>query len=337
MSTTTLLEYLTRPNPILDCSKSSTGANSFNARWDGLTGLEEWTDFNYETLMRSYGDILQQPIPPLPEASPPLTELEKKIFTERTFETVLERDLMPKVSAALRVAWPIYFSSHDSQDVAEVAKGDKARRGTTEEDDRYYADWAGIRQCEITGFGYKNFCPGETKLASKWSTSKEGRRRPDYTSPFQQTQTYCGRQWGVRHGYIITPEELVPIMVSREAIGLGLAASRAPRNVSQNTRDQPSHSRTFSAETVSSGLQAMSLDTGSSFSDDANPNIEYGPLRFKSIPWDAAGKDLLTVKLALWWLHMETKKDLSVQETYLPPRNRGDYIQVCPLSRRAGG
>ena len=70
MTTTTLLEYLTQANPVLDCSKSSTGANSFNARWDRITGLEDRTDFTYETLMRSYGHILLHPIPPLPDTCP---------------------------------------------------------------------------------------------------------------------------------------------------------------------------------------------------------------------------------------------------------------------------
>jgi hypothetical protein len=203
-SATSLLEYLTLPNPKLDCSKSSTGTNTFNARWDPITRLDNWAEFNYETLMQSYGHILLQPVPPLPEISPPLTELERKIFTEKTFERVLDRAIMPNVSAALRTAWPLCYSDHEPQDVAEIGKGDQARRGTTEEDDRYYADWAGIRDCETTNFGYKNLCPGETKLASKWNTSKEGRRRPDYNSPFSQIQTYCGRQWGTRHGYIIT-------------------------------------------------------------------------------------------------------------------------------------
>ena len=281
------------------------------------TGMEDWTDFNYDTIMQLYGHILLQSVASPPAFSPPLTELEKEIFTETTFETVLDREIVPLVSAALRIGWQLLYVSN-TEDVAEIGRGAKARRGTTEEDDRYYADWAGIRKSMTTDFGYKNLCPGETKVASKWGTSKEGRRRRDYTSPFNQIQTYCGRQWGTRHGYIIRPEELVVIKVSRGAIGVGLAASRAVRSPTQHTRDQPSHSRTFSAETVSSGLQAMSLDTGSSFSDDANPNIEYGPLQFKSVPWKAAGAGKLTLKLALWWLHMETVKDLSVQE-YPPP------------------
>lgn len=327
MVDSTLLEYLTRPNPTLDCTKSSVGANTFNAKWDPITGLEDWTDFNYNTLMQLHGHVLRQQVSPMPETSPPLTKLERTIFTEDTFETVLERAIMPQVSAALSVAWPLSYFNHNPNDVAEISKGAKARRGTAEEDDRFYADWAGIRQNQETVFGYKNLCPGDSKLATKWSTSEEGQKRSDYTTPFSQVQTYCGRQWGARHGYIITPEELVVIRVSKEPIGPGLAASRPARTLTQRPREQPTHARTFSVETVSSGFHAMSLETGSNFSDDANPNIEYGPLQFKSIPWNAPGQDRMTIKLALWWLHIETGRDLSVQN-YPPPNILSVYDMV---------
>lgn len=62
----------------------------------------------------------------------------------------------------------------------------------------------------------------------------------------------------------------------------------------------------------------MSLDTGSSFSDDANPNIEHGPLLFTSIPWRISGEGVLTVKLSLWCLHMLTGNDVSIQDSYPP-------------------
>lgn len=273
MEDAALLHLLTSPNPSLDCTRSSTGTNTRNAKWDAVTGLQEWKEFSYETLMRMYGWILRQPIPSIPETFPPLSELSRQIFTERTYETVLERTIMPEVSQALRIAWPRCYPNDDLQDVAEIGRGDKARRGTMEEDDRYYADWAGIRPNETTKYGYKNLCPGETKLASKWSTSSEGRRQTDYIYPFSQIQTYCGRQWGSRYGYIITPEELVVVRVSKESISPGLAAFRSIRDTSRQAASQASHSRTFSTETVLSEMQAMSLDSGSSFSDDANPNI----------------------------------------------------------------
>ena len=43
-----------------------------------------------------------------------------------------------------------------------------------------------------------------------------------------------------------------------------------------------------------------------------------------------------SVKLALWWLHMETKKDLSVQEHYPSLDAKGDFEQVQTSSGTAG-
>ena len=96
---------------------------------------------------------------------------------------------MPNVSAGLAIAWPLCYSTDDPRDIAEIGKGGHAKKGMAEEDDRYYADWAGVRESETTDFGYMKLCPGETKLASKWATSKEGRRRTDHASPFSQIQT----------------------------------------------------------------------------------------------------------------------------------------------------
>ena len=114
---------------------------------------------------------------------------------------------------------------------------------------------------------------------------------------------------------------------SLESVDSGLAALRSPREAQGR---QSSYARTFSADTISSGLQAMSLDTGSSFSDDANPNIEHRPLLFKSIPWAAQGENVWTIKLALWFLHMETRRDLSVQRDYPPLRSASHQIDIPP-------
>ena len=108
MASNTLLEYLTAPNPTLDCTRSSEGANTFNANWDPVSTLEDWPEFNYDTLMQSYGHVLLQQVAPMPGTSPPLTPLATKIFTEETFNDVLSRAIMPQVSEALRVAWPLW-------------------------------------------------------------------------------------------------------------------------------------------------------------------------------------------------------------------------------------
>lgn len=62
----------------------------------------------------------------------------------------------------------------------------------------------------------------------------------------------------------------------------------------------------------------MSIDKGSSYNDDENPDIEYGKLLYKSIPWNASGEGILTPKLVLWWMLMLTKNDVSVQNRYAP-------------------
>ncbi|RMZ76902.1 hypothetical protein DV738_g4764, partial [Chaetothyriales sp. CBS 135597] len=315
---TTLLEYLTSPNPTLDCTQSSTGPNSVNAQWDLVTGLRGWTEFNYDTIMNMYGTVLQQQIASIPAPSPPLSTLDRQIFTERTFDGVLYRTVMPEVSTALRIAWPLCYPNDSPDEIVEIAIGDKAKRRGGDPDPRLYPDWAGIRKSKTTDIGYQNLCPGETKLASKWGTAEKFRARPDFNYPLNQVQTYCGRQWACRYGYIITPEELVVVRVSREFVGPGLAALRPRREATGNPS---SHSRNFSVDTMSSGLQAMSLDTGSAFSDGPNPDIEYQDLLLKTIPWSARGTNVLTVKLALWFLHMETRNDLSVQTSY-PPLQR---------------
>jgi hypothetical protein len=226
---------------------------------------------------------------------------------------------MPAVRTALHAAWPLCYPGDD--DAVDIGRGGCAKRIMVD-DSRLYPDWAGVRKSQMTSLGYKNLCPGESKLATKWSTSKEGQMEDDFFLPLSQLQTYCGRQWNARHGYIITPDELVVVQVSRELVGPGLAASRPVRNVPQYARDKPSHTRDFSIETISSGVDAMSIDKGSSYHDDENPDIEYGTLLYKSIPWDAAGTGTLTAMLALWWIHKETKTNVSVQNRYTPLNTR---------------
>jgi hypothetical protein len=57
--------------------------------------------------------------------------------------------------------------NHDPDDITEIGKEDLTRRGTTEEDDWYYADWTSVQEYKTINFGYKNLCSRETKLASK--------------------------------------------------------------------------------------------------------------------------------------------------------------------------
>jgi hypothetical protein len=73
---------------------------------------------------------------------------------------------------------------------------------------RLYPDWARVRKSQTISLGYKNLFPGESKLAPIWNTSKKGREQEDFFLLFLQIQTYYGRRWNGRYGYI-TPDELV--------------------------------------------------------------------------------------------------------------------------------
>lgn len=270
----------------------------------------------------------------MPETSPPLTELEKEIFTEDTFETVLERETMPQVSAALSVGWPLSYANHNPQDVAEIGRGGESKKRNS-----------GRRRSILRGLGWHQKMSGnKLRLQESLPRRHQTRLKMEYFQGWPKaTRLPITLQPG--------PNLLWSPMGYSSRLCYNTRRTRRDQSFERNDRTRPrsfkgvrtqtqreqlAHSRTFSAETVSSGLQAMSLDTGSSFSDDANPNIEYGPLQFKSIPWSAEGIGKMTIKLALWWLHIETGKDLTVQG-YPPPSRTSDHgqLQQVPGKTRA--
>ena len=132
------------------------------------------------------------------------------------------------------------------------------------------------------------------------------------------------------YGYLITQEELVVLRVSKQTIDPGIASTcsrrdhqlSGPYNIgnAEAQRQPQTHQRVVSDSSTS---MPMSLDDPSNDgkrSRDSNSrresskidssyqphygSEEYNPIEFKSIPWDESGKGKLTVKLALWWLHM---------------------------------
>lgn len=200
---------------------------------------------------------------------------------------------------------------------------------------------------------YVNCCPGDTKLATKWH-SKNNPNTGEYFRPIAQVLSYGGDQWNTRYGYVITQSELVVLRFSREVVGPGLASGRSPRaapapgraltaqtarvperqrgfSTTSHTsamsidRQQPahSHSRQTSVASITSSVGGMSIagtDSGSVY-DDSRPDVEYNPVEMKSIPWTDDGPGKLTVKLALWWLHMMAgapEADISIKSDYPP-------------------
>ncbi|DAA78669.1 TPA_exp: Uncharacterized protein A8136_2454 [Trichophyton benhamiae CBS 112371] len=372
---TTLLEYLTQPNPAVENSRSLQGLPSKCEPKEEIH-LEDWKHFTYSTLMSCYGHILTTSIHgPLPEISPPVRNIELRIFDEDSLDHLLTRTVVPPVNESLRMAWRGYYSDYPGLAI-DMTRGGRARafqndipvpgvptetRSRDSSDQTpVFPDWAGI-QAASGQAPYLNRCPGDSKLSSKWQSNADT-DKAFYKWPYAQLIKYCGETWNTRYGYIITDKELVVLRISRAMIPSGIANKRSPRNVASqlsrttgqdsplfvsssppSIRSSPArqgHLRNISA---SSAASAMSIDRSSSrprqssiaasfsslsmseasehapgsermSSSDHMPSSqsyrddgrggEYRPIEMKSIPWDNSGKGKLTVKLALWWIHM---------------------------------
>ncbi|KAK2804514.1 hypothetical protein FQN50_006589 [Emmonsiellopsis sp. PD_5] len=207
------------------------------------------------------------------------------------------------------------------QVVSESMKGSSNRsdaKSNQVKSDPIFPDWAGaVRAAD--GVHHVNRCPGETKLSTKWHSRRDIDAR-FYLWPIAQVLEYCGENWGTRYGYLITQEELVVMRLSRERIESGIAGKRSPRAAASRPRPPAfrSHQPNIS---LTSNTSKMSIDDGVSgrsresslssptdmMTDSYQDNsqwLEYQPVEMKSIPWSNHGPGMLTVKLALWWIHM---------------------------------
>ncbi|KLJ13877.1 hypothetical protein EMPG_09372 [Blastomyces silverae] len=361
MTSRTLLEYLTERNPELNSDSASQGLPTSMAAISDIKRID-WDDFTLDTLLACYGDILRKPISSLPNCSPDLTNLEREIWTEDTFEHLMTRSIVPHVSVGLAKAQ----SEMNISNAIDMTRGGRASTrqlppsgGAGGEGNLLFPDWAGaVKTADETG--YDNRCPGETKLAEKWKSTM-GRDYVAYDWPITQLLKYCCTQWRTRYGYIINQEEVVVMRFSREKVGSGIALKRSPRepalqqglsprshqrndsHTSASSQMQidarsPQHSRQSSQQghshsqshqrniSLASSFSQISIDnrssdqrsqqsslssgTGaedhpmtSSYCDDEQ-GIEIQPVEFKRIPWSNSGPKKLTVKLALWWIHM---------------------------------
>ncbi|KKZ60064.1 hypothetical protein EMCG_05187 [[Emmonsia] crescens] len=281
----TLLKVLSKPNPEIVSKVPEGGGLSNNLGWFDVSGFEPWTEFNYDTLMLCYGELLQAPLlDNFPKTSPPLTALQKEFFDEDGLRHILSRTVMAKVTVALKRAWDYYFDGES--DPVEILPGRSATGGDAN-DCRLYPDWAGVRRTvtQSNSDRYRNLVPGETKTSRKWKSSERG--AANWIDPWRQIQTYSGAQCRVRYGYIITDVELVTCRFRSETIGTGISQDRSRRIA--RPPSQPTHDRRIS------GM--------SQISDDGSGR-EFGVLEMQSIPWSAEGEGKMTIGLGLFLLHM---------------------------------
>ncbi|KAK2755767.1 hypothetical protein FQN54_005917 [Arachnomyces sp. PD_36] len=212
---TTILDYLTRENPVLNTDNSLEGSVTRNSDWPMVPGVKVWNDFTFDTLMSCYGEALQHQFPgPFSDISPRLTDLECEIWDEDSLEHLLSRSIIPSVSAGLTSGWDLCYPSCPNR--VDITRGGRAKHSNDNDDDndndgngdgsgkgkqisvrikeseeksataktaKSYPDWAGVSKKDGQQ-GYTNRCPGDTKLSTKWESS--GRRNEEFFRPISQ-------------------------------------------------------------------------------------------------------------------------------------------------------
>ncbi|RSM15714.1 hypothetical protein CDV31_004813 [Fusarium ambrosium] len=277
---TTVLSYLTQPNPPVNRDGLRPGINTSPGGQQSIDfeGWQKWDEFNFKSLYSKFGRLLESHFTPKPPKPPTISGLDFRIVNEESLEhQILSRDTIPIVNAALDHA-RAWLKKRHKQPYPLLHIG----RGNYVYDNRKYY----------------NLLPGESKISSKWSSEPSHYDlQPDSASTWRlpplQLFGYADASQ-VRYGFIITDAELVVFELSKIAIDPGIAATRPQRFA---------HARVESADTdLSTSMQATSLNDGTGVTSESYLDNHTGnPVhpRHKTIPWDAHGPKKLTVRLAM--------------------------------------
>ena len=311
--TLTLDEYLRRPNPAVTRDNSWTGTNTTSGPSMKPSEIVEWKDFNYSTLQAIYGETLKLEIhsQDLPDFSLHLPFHLSEIQDEDSLEALLIRWNNAVVSYALSVAQRsngairVDAAGHRAGEIF-MARGGHAFIPGTNTKKGLRPDWAGIipsdgyqHRTEESRKSFMNALPGDSKLSTKWSSSGDPNSL-EFKKPFHQIFKYCDLA-EVRYGYLLTPEELVVVRVSRK-----------PSHEVPNSRPSPQRPKRTGTSEWNKEQRNILLSIDSK-------RKEHGVLEYKSIPWDDGSQRQeasLSINLALWWLHMMAATARSVGPFY---------------------
>jgi hypothetical protein len=317
--TQSLLDHLGSRNPMLDVSRCRPGRNTTSRRtpWTNPGLIEEWNDFECDALNKIYGGVLRETldhqlatervtVPHLPFC---------EIHDEKSFESIVVLWNQTVVSKALEATYD-RLKDRLPLDKVYMCLGGQAQLPCTGR----RPDWAGVKRStvstDVPEAKSRNILPGDTKVSSKWSSTdiehgvvEEAKKKLDWIQPLGQVYTYCVRA-NARYGYVITAEELVVFRI---------------RPSLECSTDSPSCADLGSLKAMDpkiniEKLKALNLTNGTP-AERAEAN---GTLEFKAIPWAHHFQNphgdcrVMTVNLALWWLHMMAAENSFIEERYPP-------------------
>ncbi|KAG6134648.1 hypothetical protein E4U28_005744 [Claviceps purpurea] len=291
-------DILSKPNLTLNSSPVPWGQNTYDDRWTWVSDWTPWTDFTLQNLTAMYSKVLNSSWMG-PQPVDIATAFDQVIRDEASLDLFLAKYIWPSVNLALSQASLILGLGQNIY----VGSGTWCC-GSKSPDWGLVSDLNGALSPEK----FRNLLPGDTKLSAKWApemkTSPQDSVRDQWRAPLRQVGTYAEYS-RCRYGFLITDAALVVLRFTKEHIGDGLAATRPTRTVAQRHQ---SHQRTPSEETNGSSqpISRPNESFGAQSYDDNNSvadvDLEMRPPEFAVIPMADSGKDVLTVKFALFCL-----------------------------------
>ncbi len=209
-STSTLMEYLTGPNPAVNLVHQvnvSMGRGLHTHFWWDIRNLSSWDDFNLDTIegIPDFAKLLRADLKA--EALPSVGSTSGRLHpdSEHSLHEICRDFYAAKVNAALKVAQgPSYMSM----------RADLSRDGP-----QFVANYQNDIEKTIYGGG-RGRVVGLVKSFDRWNTSmryEAPHRRVEYLQGLSHLHRYM-REHGCRYGFIMTEIELVCVRAGTDNI-----------------------------------------------------------------------------------------------------------------------
>ncbi|KAE8151750.1 hypothetical protein BDV25DRAFT_138570 [Aspergillus avenaceus] len=302
--TQTVLDYLTKPEPELNYYQNLDWQTpTYNSDWNPIENIEEWTDFNYENIVKRYYADLHQPVNPDDLFNP--TKMWERIGMNNVYsERGLEHKILLKNILVVSSVLPEHLFIGNGANTAEEfdifpdwGTGDKRRLNRQ---DRFKAILGGD-----TKYNWSH-CEAISIIQSS-PNGYEYHPRKHIVRPFEQNQHYA-RKLGICYQFSGKEDAFL-----FQRFWLSPEPVRTSPRPQRKTRFQGHHQRVISSSTVSdvgSSIGAMSVGE-----PDLLPDI--AGLHCAEVP-STGRPDGLTPNLALYALIRMAAEDSQLRSEYPP-------------------
>ncbi|KAM0550845.1 hypothetical protein ACHAPJ_008709 [Fusarium lateritium] len=202
----TIEDVLSRPNPKLSATPSTSGITKVNVpilRWNDLS---RWEDFNFQVLSDCFEDILKKHISPINYAQPgPF-----KIKTLTDLKDICTRNIFPLLDQPIAIgAAELGSRSNYTFPTIYTGRGQPLGRGHRLSALSFMTDFDNSPRTHLV--------VSCVLLESQWNSNALSDEFPSIAlEPIHRIATYCLLA-NTRYGFILTTQELVVIRVSGTA------------------------------------------------------------------------------------------------------------------------